>query len=97
MAVTYREYIKASETVAKWDEQCAKVRNTRNQIDWKEHGKLKNIIWRKREELNKEMYLIRNATPNQIDDAGQEYLDEYINSLKLSLLKLRLRVMANCA
>lgn len=95
MGVTYKEYTEACDIVAKWDEKCAEVRKTRNVIDWKEHSKLTNIIWRKREELNRELYNIKSATPEQIKEAGEEFLETYIKSLRLSLLKLRLRRWAN--
>lgn len=95
MEITYKEYAEACDIVAKWDEKCAEVRKTRNVIDWKEHGKLTNIIWRKREELNRELYNIKSATPEQIKEAGEKFLETYIKNLRLSLLKLRLKRWAN--
>ena len=94
MEVTWKEYCNAKEVVAKFEKHREDVRRSRRPFNW-DYLTLSNMIWRKRYELSKEMYLIRNATSDVIERVGKDFLDEQIKNLQNELLKLRLHARAN--
>ena len=51
-----------------------------------------DIIWFHREQLNVEMYALKNASQEQIDRIGADFWQSYINNQKAKLLELRFKV-----
>ena len=94
MEFSWEEYKKAKHIVTVFEKERKEIQLKRQSLKYPYWDRtLNNIIWHKRNELNKEMYGIRNATPEQIKAAGNQFLNDWINNLKSELLTIRKRVL----
>lgn len=89
MDFSWKEYQTALNIVKVFEKQREEIKSKRRNFNWLRT--YNNIVWEKREELNKLEYEIRNLPIERKEYLGDEFLNKLIYDKQSELLEIRKR------